>query len=728
MPDVRMPNGMIIRNVPQGTPKEVLLQKMQKYEALKAQAKQISSKDIKVLRNNQDNPQIISQFEQKHKITLPQLKAFYPNAFMRENAQAQKQSPIQTTPKQAQPNAFTKAMQARGADLQDIMNRYETGQQGLPESVYQGLSKALLGTASDIAGVGLSAVTPDVVKESLMPVAKFIAEQPTVQQAVQVFQSLPESTQATLEATGLLPFGAIGKAVKAITPNVNLPSTKGLAEVGQKLEQKGVEQIAKKNFNTALNFVLPEETKKIGIEKAKRTTLGGGILKPKVYTPTPRETAIAEEFSKLNIPSSSSFTNALNTVQDVVAQKDNLLKSQLKSSNINYDKKQLNDILTKKAQELSNEPLLVGDAEKVAKNFIREAKKIYMRSDNSVASLLEARKKFDDLVQNNLGDVAFNSDKEKALNMAVRQIRSTMNNFIADRVPNAQVKKLLKEQNLLLEARDNLAPKSWKEAKTVFGRKADQILKVAKNRDELIRIGAVLTGTTALGAAAGFAAPAAAALGAYGTAVLAKKILTNPKLKIIAGKALQSLDKKGDLRNLSKTEQEMVAKELALLPAPDKMSPLPTEEFFVNNAGIIEGLSAKDLGNVKIQRKLQQDLGLTPDVLNNLQRIEKQTLSQKYGQSELGKFVVENPDLKLSEAENLYKTFDNLQKNDITKIDFFWKKEPLSERVKIAELLNSVPKKEQKQLMGLMIKTLDKTDTLLGQRLKEALKQNVKKQ
>jgi hypothetical protein len=129
----------------------------------------------------------------------------------------------------------------RGADLADVVARYKAGEQTLPETVYQGFLKGTLGNLSDVAGYGISQATPEIVKEKATDVIKDVASSPYVQPVIkgasEAWKNLSPRQQANLEATGLLPIGALTKAAYkgAVRPGIDVLEKAPVlgADVGQ---------------------------------------------------------------------------------------------------------------------------------------------------------------------------------------------------------------------------------------------------------------------------------------------------------------------------------------------------------------------------------------------------------------------------------------------------------------------------------------------------------------
>jgi hypothetical protein len=479
---------------------------------------------------------------------------------------------------QPQDSSWTQTMKARGADLADVVDRYKQGEQTLPETIYQGGMKATIGTVGDVVGEGLSAVTPDLVKEKLEPVAKFIVEQPLTQEAMKAFSELSPRAQANLEATGLLPVGfvarSIGKGVKSVAQSAPVQSAikavdKKLYSVGESLEEGAKAITADNKLASATNTILPKETAKKGTENAKRMISKGGFNDRFEYDPTAFEKDIAK-----NLVDTTDFKKGQplrRTMVQIKEAREGIakdLQATLEKSDVAFQQTELDNVLMKAVSEI-DDLSLVGDSEKLAEKYLNRAQKIYAKNNMTPAGLLKSRKEFDRLVEDGKKAYAFDSNEAKALNKVVATIRTKMNDFLSEKVPDVSVKDKLRKQHLLYEAENNIAPKAAKEGKTRLERGTNKALETVKKRQEALGVAALTFGTSYLGAAQLFSTPVAAAVGAGATAVaLRKLLLKNPRLKMVAGKALKSLGKKGNLKDLAPNEQKLIADELKLLPPP----------------------------------------------------------------------------------------------------------------------------------------------------------------
>jgi hypothetical protein len=448
------------------------------------------------------------------------------------------------------PSTFASQQQARGAELADSAARGDN-----PASMM------IRGTASGLRGVGdaIGSVTPDFVKFGASKVGEgvgaLVNKSPLGQGVKTLYQVVepiatdylskrPEMAD-NLKDSALIASTFIGgnDAIPQAKIGTELLSS-GVENVGKSLIKSADKQASKNAFKTALKDTLELETPTIATERAVRKTNPKGILQRTEYNPTPRELEVAKQAADIGIDKKGTYQAKLNLVKKSIEGEAEKLKSNLEKSGVIFNRGELKNHLDGIAKQLESEPLLVGDAGETARRFIEKSKAIYNSQPSTPAGLLQARKDFDSLVEDQLGKAAFGSDGQTAVKVAVKAIRQGMNDFTAAKAPNIGVKESLKKQSLLYDAMDNLAPKAGKESSTNIGRGAEKLLGAETLKGKLVRGGALLTGTTALGAASMFAPVAAGTIGAGLAGYGLKKAVTSPKVKKAIGKTLEAAGKK----------------------------------------------------------------------------------------------------------------------------------------------------------------------------------------
>jgi hypothetical protein len=160
------------------------------------------------------------------------------------------------------------------------------------------------------------------------------------------------------------------------------------------------------------------------------------------------------------------------------------------------------------------------------------------------SNLLQIRKDFDDWVREQKGSSVFDPTKESGFTTANRDIRTTINAFIDEKAPSANVKESLAKQTALYKAMDTIVPKAALEADTALRRALDVWTKIIGIKSRGIQILAAAYGIGGLGAAATFAGPVAlAGVPAFLTWRLGKLALS-PEVRKALGTVLLEVEKK----------------------------------------------------------------------------------------------------------------------------------------------------------------------------------------
>lgn len=178
----------------------------------------------------------------------------------------------------------------------------------------------------------------------------------------------------------------------------------------------------------------------------------------------------------------------VNAIHDEIASTAESLKSQIKGKGF-FSPNEFKGFVTESKAALKNDPLLVGDAEKVANNYLEQFNKLVKKNGYTPEGLLQARKDFDSI----LTKKQLSPEIENAQSMAARIIRLGANEFLAKRVSDVAVKDMLAKQSNLFRAIENIAPKAAKEG-------ASKIKRLIKNNPNIAK--AIKYGAAGIGGGA----------------------------------------------------------------------------------------------------------------------------------------------------------------------------------------------------------------------------------
>jgi len=172
---------------------------------------------------------------------------------------------------------------------------------------------------------------------------------------------------------------------------------------------------------------------------------------------------VAPEFDDLK-----TFSQKLDATDAGIATLANQLRTNLAKQEIqpiltSLDVQALQKSMT---QEILRNPLLVGDAGQIAERIFNQFKEFLPglgKKDILMSDVLDARQQLDNWVRNLKGSTPFDPKTESALSVSLRAVRQGANNIMERKIPQANVKKLLRKQSLLYKAIDNLSKKASRE-------------------------------------------------------------------------------------------------------------------------------------------------------------------------------------------------------------------------------------------------------------------------
>lgn len=295
-----------------------------------------------------------------------------------------------------------------------------------------------------------------------------------------------------------------------------------------------------KRKGAALNMVLERETPSVATERAARTKVTAG--RKKVYQPTKFEGDMADAMDRVQgWRPSDTVQMSLNKAQQKAYKMGDELQASLDKKGVMVPREEHRRVLHQAIGELDKNATLTGDARKVAENMISQYAKIMDENPGTVGGVLKARKQYDRWIESQKRNI-FDPEKISAASEANRIIRRASNDLIANKVPDMKIKESLREQHLLLSARDNMAPKAAREAETAFGRAVQRLEGKSTLKDVIFRTAGP---GVALGAAslAGIGDLAAQVALGVGGAYIGGKYIGIPATKQLIKTVIKNADK-----------------------------------------------------------------------------------------------------------------------------------------------------------------------------------------
>jgi hypothetical protein len=400
--------------------------------------------------------------------------------------------------------------------------------------------------ASALPAEAIASILPDEAKQAIGSAANYIGNLPRKASAALENTSVgrgvgdylmerPELAKTlgqvadTAKAAGTIatavPLAKAGRAVTAATGS-------GMETVGNAIYKSG-EQAFKANRNSFVqDLITPKLTAGVRAEQFGRAT-EKGLMRNRVVAPSAQEQAIIDTIAELPVKKSKSLLGNANIIEKAKnAEAENLVTA-LKANDVAIADDVILNKLFGVRNELAKNPYIVGDGAKAADNVLNSAIDIIAQNPRTASGLLEARKQLDKLVASQRGSKLFDPALESPITNAVQQIRQSINDMVADAVPDAGVKASLAKQSNMYRALENITTKGAYEKASRLGRAASKV------QDAVSLKGAIGAAAAAggLGALGGTSVLVPAALGGaalYG----AGKALTSPSLRKAIGSTL----------------------------------------------------------------------------------------------------------------------------------------------------------------------------------------------
>lgn len=370
------------------------------------------------------------------------------------------------------------------------------------------------------------------------------------QKAAEILEAIPEEQKQSVSdlfaATGLLlPISAPARiAGREVAAAAVKPIVKPIARVAGALEEAAELGIVAERQTFARELTRPIRTKGVKEAEVPRTTEKGQIIVKSEIEPTAMELRAQKAVENIEgVSEKKSFQQNFNVIDEANKAEAIRLKAALEANDFIFPRQELTAKLAAAKKSLADNPLLVGDAQKSAQKLIDQFEKIFEGKAAKGSSLLEARKEFDAFVRSQKPKI-FDVNTENALNLANREIRTTINNFLDEKAIGVGVKESLARQSALFDALENIVPKAAQEADDTLGRIVDKIDGVLGTRNRAVQGLAVLGATGAFSATERFAKPVTALFATLLGFNKLGKLVTSPQLKKRLASALRELEKK----------------------------------------------------------------------------------------------------------------------------------------------------------------------------------------
>lgn len=305
-----------------------------------------------------------------------------------------------------------------------------------------------------------------------------------------------------------------------------------LEKAGEAATKAGVKQAAEREAKSLIDLVSPRETKRVAEENVGKT-VEKGLLRRQEVIPDKFTQDIASTVGQVpGVSSGRSYQYNYNKIAAENKAEAQKLSATLKAANVTVPPEKINQAVLDVRNSLAKQTFLVGDAKKVSDKMLTEAGSLLQKNGNTADGLLKTRQEFDAWAKGQMGGDPF-SDSNKARGASLKAVRDSLNNLIADAVPNALVRQSLTKQFHLYSALDNIKSKAAGEGENIITRGIAKLEDTLPTKNPYLKHAAGLAG---LGLAATHPATLAAAV-----PYAAYKGATSPTTKKVIGKGLTKL-------------------------------------------------------------------------------------------------------------------------------------------------------------------------------------------
>jgi len=530
--DVRLPDGTIVKNVPEGTTQEDLVER------------------VKIMRGETE-PSIVGQGLQKFE-ELGQMAQRGAGHIVRGVESVLPQAIVE--PWRRGGEALEEALAGRREETAETQRAMQRGEIGPVQATTQFLGKGVAGPALDLVGEafmtparGAVEALPETVKEAVSETFSSVWEKasqtPAVREGLRFLGGKAEdyarwkseNPQAAKTLESAINIGLVAVPVKRAT-------IRGRAA---KMEARAARQLSMRKADYVDELILPKETPLVRKEMAKRAK-EVGVFRKRVVSLTSQQQRMSKEVQLIKgVNPRRSLTHNGSVIRGELTRQANdlddiLIKSKVK---INPDAVKTNiksslDRLKAENPLISSERRLVNLANEVERN----AHRILGGFPDTPHGVLQARRQFDGWARRLSKTVHERGEKTDALREVVANIRQSMNDSINRVVPSKNVKQRLLKQSNLLSSLDNIDAKMFGEGSNAVIRTIDRLMNIPQARNKIVGVGGTLLGAGIVGGSAMLSGPIAAGMALTGATVMGGKFVMGPTAKRGLAKLLRGVD------------------------------------------------------------------------------------------------------------------------------------------------------------------------------------------
>jgi hypothetical protein len=331
------------------------------------------------------------------------------------------------------------------------------------------LGENILPAVGDVAMDAVSTIAPDVAKRKLSNTLAAIEENKAshpIYAGSDVLEGAKEAGAGLLGEQGAENLGTLANVASVAAPQTLFPKASTI-KVGDRLS----ESARKNRIQDIARRWEPENV----IEARGRAETQSNPLARDKYNPSPSEAQMYEDLATVdNLNERGSYKDSYYAIDDrVEAERTELDDALRKEDYIDSDVTPVVERVEDAWARLDADDVFIGDAERAGRAIFNKFNKLFdeasMEGYISPADLLQIRRDLDQWVDGKRGKV-WDADKVGAEQVALKEIRSVLNDVVANHVKSPDVKESLRYQHSLLNARDQIAKPAAAEGKTRLGR------------------------------------------------------------------------------------------------------------------------------------------------------------------------------------------------------------------------------------------------------------------
>lgn len=180
----------------------------------------------------------------------------------------------------------------------------------------------------------------------------------------------------------------------------------------------------------------------------------------------PQDSLSIEETTRLinegKLSKSMSEIQKRNVIEAEIENLSKTLDSNLRSTNVNISKSDMNKLFDDLSNQIIDNPVIVWDAETSLRKLLPTLKSKLDKEIYYPEDILQLRKDFDNAIRKAKWEWVFDPKTESAFTTAIRDFRQWLNNKVAELVPDANVKQILDKQSSLYNVSKTLSDRfSW---------------------------------------------------------------------------------------------------------------------------------------------------------------------------------------------------------------------------------------------------------------------------